>query len=297
MKRVINYTIPEERDGVLLREILRRDMLISNTLLRKMKQSPDAILKNGHPAFVTVPVRAGDELTLTIEDECVNTSVVPRDGKLDIVFENEDLLVINKPAGITVHPTSGHYDDSIANILVGMMGEDFIFRPVSRLDKGTSGLMAIAKNSYTHTFLKRQNMVRRYKAVCQGIPKPWKGTIDAPIGRVDGSTIRREIRPDGKRAVTHYRIAELREDRTVVELELETGRTHQIRVHMQSIGCPLVGDFLYGKEVWGFDRVALHSSYLKCTLPFTGEVLELETDIPEELVRLMFKIPQPYKKK
>lgn len=287
MKRVINYTVPENRDGVLLRDILRRELLISATLLRKMKKETDAILKNGHPAFVSVPVQAGDKLTLVIEEETVNTKVVPRDGTLDIVFENEDLLVLNKPANLTVHPTSGHYDDSLANILVGMMGENFIFRPVSRLDRGTSGLMAVAKNSYSHTFLGHQNMVREYLAVCEGVPENPSGTIDAPIGRVDGSVLLREVRDDGKCAVTHYNVERVFGNRALVRLRLETGRTHQIRVHMKSIGCPLVGDFLYGEEIPNFPRFALHSAYLRCVLPFSNEILELSCPLPADLEALL----------
>ncbi len=289
MKRVINYTVPESRDGVLLRDILRRELCISATLLRRMKGNPEAILKNGHPSFVSVPVCAGDRLELIIEEECTNTKVVPRDGKLDIVFENQDVIIINKPADITVHPTSGHFDDSLANILVGMMGENFIFRPVSRLDRGTSGLMAVAKNSYSHTFLQSRGVEREYLAVCEGIPANPSGTIDAPIGRVDGSVLLREIRDDGKPSVTHYKVLESANNRSLIRLKLETGRTHQIRVHMKSIGCPLVGDFLYGEEIEGLNRFALHSAYLKCTLPFTNEVLSLECPLPDELKALMSK--------
>ena len=287
MKRVIKYTVPDCRDGVLLRDILRRELKISATLLRKMKCVENSILKNGYPAFVTVPVKAGDLLTLTVEEECVNTRVVPRDGKLDVVFENQDVIVINKPANLTVHPTSGHYDDSLANILVGMMGENFIFRPVSRLDRGTSGLMAVAKNSYSHTFLASQNLEREYLAVCEGVPDLPCGTIDAPIGRVDGSVLLREVRPDGKSARTHYEVVHVAGGRALVRLKLETGRTHQIRVHMKSIGCPLVGDFLYGQEIEDFPRFALHSAYLGCTLPFTNERLELNSPLPKELEALL----------
>lgn len=287
MKRVINYTVPKYRDGVLLRDILRRELCISATLLRRMKGNPEAILKNGHPAFVSVPVSAGDKLELIIEEASANTKVVPREGKLDILFENQDIIVLNKPADITVHPTSGHFDDSLANILVGMMGEDFIFRPVSRLDRGTSGLMVVAKNSYSHTFLQSRGVVREYLAVCDGVPRNPCGTIDAPIGRVPGSVLLREIREDGKRAVTHYKVIRASNNRALVRLRLDTGRTHQIRVHMKSIGCPLVGDFLYGEEITGLNRFALHSAYLKCTLPFVNQVLELECPLPEELEELI----------
>ncbi|MBR5479323.1 MAG: RluA family pseudouridine synthase [Clostridia bacterium] len=287
MKRIIKYTVPAGRDGVLLRDILRRELSISATLLRRMKREQDSILKNGHPAYVTAEVSAGDELTLTIEEESVNTRVVPREGALDIVFENEDLLVINKPADLTVHPTSGHYDDSLANILVGMMGENFIFRPVSRLDRGTSGLMAVAKNSYSHTFLASQNLEREYLAVCEGVPGKPCGTIDAPIGRVDGSVLLREVRLDGKAARTHFEVLRVAGGRALVKLKLDTGRTHQIRVHMKSIGCPLVGDFLYGEEIAGMNRFALHSAYLGCNLPFSNERLELNSPLPHELEELL----------
>ncbi len=290
MRREIEYTVPEERDGVLLREILRREVGISAGLLRRMKQMEGSILKNGVPAFVTVPVKGGDVLKLVLEEESGSDGVLPTEGKLDIYFENEDVLVVSKPGDMSVHPSHGHFTTSLANVVVyhyNQLGHEFVFRPVNRLDRGTSGLMAIAKNAYAHAFftdmMKAGRFTREYLAVCEGVPKCTCDTIDAPIARCEGSTIERKVSSDGKRAVTHYEVLEVHAGRSLVKLKLETGRTHQIRVHMAHIGCPLVGDFLYGAEERDFNRVALHSHTLKTPLPFCKDSIELVSEMPQDM--------------
>ena len=296
MRREISYVVPPERDGVLLRDILRREIKISAALLRRMKQSETAILKNGIPAFVTVPVKTGDVLSLILEEEEESVGVVPTQGELDIYFENEDVLVVSKPGDMSVHPSHGHFTTSLANIVVyhyNQLGRKFVFRPVNRLDRGTSGLMAIAKNAYAHAFftekIKDGSFVREYVAICEGIPNDRIGTIDAPIARRDGSTIEREVSENGKRAVTHYEVLETRGNRSLVKLCLETGRTHQIRVHMAHIGCPLVGDFLYGAELSDFPRVALHSVSLKTPLPFSDQVISLCSELPDDMRKKIYE--------
>lgn len=290
MRREVEYVVPVERDGVLLREILRREVGISASLLRRMKQMENSILKNDVPAFVTVPVRAGDVLKLVLEEEEGSDGVVPTEGKLNIYFENEDVLVVSKPHDMSVHPSHGHFTTSLANIVVyhyNTLGHKFIFRPVNRLDRGTSGLMAIAKNAYAHSFftdmIREGKFTREYLAVTEGVPKVKNGTIDAPIARKDGSTIERMVSLDGKRAVTHYEVLEERCGRALVKLKLDTGRTHQIRVHMAHIGTPLVGDFLYGAEISDFPRVALHSHTLKTPLPFCNESVSLKSEMPQDM--------------
>lgn len=296
MRREVEYVVPENRDGVLLREILRREVGISAGLLRRMKQMEGSILKNDVPAFVTVPVKAGDVLKLVLEEERGSDGVVPTEGTLDIYYENEDVLVVSKPGDMSVHPSHGHFTTSLANIVVyhyNSLGHQFVFRPVNRLDRGTSGLMAIAKNAYAHAFftdmMKEGRFTREYLAICEGVPFEARGTINAPIARREGSAIEREVSSDGKRAITHYEVLEVYKGRALVKLRLETGRTHQIRVHMAHIGCPLVGDFLYGAEEGDFSRVALHSATLKTPLPFCNKTIELKSDMPQDMCEKFYR--------
>ena len=296
MRRGISYTVPDERNGVLLRDILRQELKISAALLRRMKQREGAILKNEIPAFVTVPVYAGDVLRLVLEEEQKNDNVVPTEGELDIYFENEDVLVVSKPGDMSVHPSQGHYTTSLANIVVWhyeKQGTGFVFRPVNRLDRGTSGLMAIAKNAYSHAFftekIKEGSFAREYLAITEGVPGERVGEVDAPIMRREGSTIERMVHPDGKRAVTHYEVLEVQSGRALVKLKLETGRTHQIRVHMAHIGCPLAGDFLYGSEIDGFSRVALHSTSLETPLPFCNQTIKLSAKLPSDMAQIFYR--------
>ena len=205
------------------------------------------------------------------------------------------MLVLNKAPGVLVHPGAGHFSDTIGNFLLDYYdrtGVEADFHPVHRLDKGTSGLMVVAKHPHAQEVLKNQlhtaEFRRIYLAVCLGGPAEERGTVDAPIGMAEGSIVARAVRPDGLPARTHYRVLERRGDRTLVRLALETGRTHQIRVHMAYLGCPLAGDFLYGvedKEL--ISRPALHSSELTVRQPVTGEVLTFTCPLPEDMVRLM----------
>ena len=184
------------------------------------------------------------------------------------------MLVVDKPGGMAVHPSPGHPYGTLANYIAGMFrrrGESIVFHAINRLDRGTSGLMCVAKTKYSAALLgaalDRGDIRRSYYAVCLGAPQPPSGTIDAPIGRCEGYGIKRCVAPGGQHAVTHYRTAASNGRYSLVELELETGRTHQIRVHMAHIGCPLAGDFMYGEEIPGFDRVALHSRSIDIILP------------------------------
>jgi len=221
--------------------------------------------------------------------------VVPAEGPLDIVHEDPDLIVLNKPPGVLVHPGHGHFDDTLGNFLMWyyqQAGDESGFHPVHRLDKGTSGLVVVAKHAHAQEKLKNQlhtsEFRRVYLAVCDGAPPEPSGTVDAPIGPVDGSLTAREVRPDGRPARTHYQVLQTCGPRSLVELELETGRTHQIRVHMAHIGCPLTGDFLYGTENRALiARPALHSARLELTHPITGERLRFGLPLPADMAALI----------
>jgi RluA family pseudouridine synthase len=212
------------------------------------------------------------------------------------VWEDGHLLVVNKPAGMTAHASNFQPNTpTVAGALAWQRGTDFVFHPVNRLDKGTTGLMVVAKSGYVHDRLRRslhsRSFQREYRAVCIGCPDPPKGTIDGPIGRDESSTIRRMVRPDGAPAVSHYEVLRTGNGLSLVKLTPETGRTHQLRVHMASIGHPLAGDWLYGTEdVDLIPRPALHSWALTMTHPVTGEILHLTAPLPEDMARLVPEI-------
>jgi 23S rRNA pseudouridine1911/1915/1917 synthase len=234
--------------------------------------------------------------------------ILPEPMPLDIVYEDQELLIVNKPPGIVVHPTHGHYTGTLANGVVHHWrerGEIVRFRPIHRLDEETSGLVAIAKNPYVHQQLSEQmqsgEVDKRYRAYVYGRPAAASGTVDAPIDRNPEAPHIRIVTPEGYPSVTHYETEAVYGDGEAakVKLKLETGRTHQIRVHMKYIGCPLIGDKLYGyaaeEEAAGGGsreleaavcRQALHAATLGFTHPITRKYIEFEADLPQDLQRL-----------
>ena len=211
----------------------------------------------------------------------------------DIVYEDEDLLVLNKPAGVAMHPKAdGTGAPSLAAMLTGYLGEGSVPHFVSRLDKGTSGLLIAAKSGYVHDRLARalhsDALRREYRGIAVGQVAPPCGVIDAPIGRADGSIIRRCVRADGLPSVTEYETLQTTERFTLLRLRPQTGRTHQLRVHMAHLGYPLAGDWLYGTEDKGLiARPALHSCELTFTQPVTGQELHFTAPLPEDMARLL----------
>ena len=239
----------------------------------------------------------GDTITVRIyEDTDSSSEIVPWDAPIDIVYEDEDLILVNKPGDMVVHPSYAHYKDSLSNALAGYYkrtGQDHVIRTIGRLDRETSGLLIFAKNRHSAAVLSDQkdSMSRRkeYLALCSGVFRDTEGTVDAPIASKDGQRMVREVRPDGKSAVTHYKVLKQYEDYALVRLRLDTGRTHQIRVHMQYIGHPLLGDYFYGKEIsdnHGMNRAALHAAYLEIVHPITGRKLTFEADLPADMAPL-----------
>lgn len=290
-KRVIEFEVTEEYDGGAVSDILRGALHMSGTLVKELKEYNDGITVNGNRARTVDRVKAGDTVRAAIRDGA-SENIVPRDMELDIVYEDEDVLVVNKPGGMPTHPSAGHLDDTLANGIAAhylTKGEEHVFRAVNRLDKDTSGLMCVAKHSYAHTRLIEQlhggGLERGYLAIVTG-RLDGAGTIDAPIARE--SFLKRTVRADGKRAVTHYTAVAYGHGCTLVRLALETGRTHQIRVHMAHIGHPLLGDWLYGEEdKMRFPRQALHSERLSFIHPVTGERLSFTAELPEDMKKLM----------
>lgn len=280
-------TAADEGEEVLT--LLRREMGVSTSLLRRLKVTEDGILLDGERVTVRRRVAPGQLLSIRREPDSGREKRVPAQaGPLDIVYEDEDLLLINKPAGLPVHPSPGHFDgDTVGNRVVFYLAQsqrEPTFRAINRLDRGTSGLMTAAKNQLAaqrlEAALSRGELSRRYHAVVEGTGLPDSGTIDLPIGRREGWGIARCVREDGQRAVTHFRLLAENNGRSLLELALDTGRTHQIRVHLSHLGHPVCGDFMYGTEIPGMEGFALCSVRAEVPQPTTGE-------------RLCFSIPDP----
>ncbi len=292
--RILTHTVLPEEEGRMVKGILRGSLQLSYTLLKSLKWRENAILLNGQSVHVNAIVHAGDVVSVALSERtpredlyCENTAAP------NIVYEDEDLLVLNKPAGVAMHPKSGDASaPSLAAMLTNYLGEGSVPHFVSRLDKGTSGLLIAAKSGYVHDRLRRalhsSELRREYRAVAVGQVTPPCGVIDAPIGRADGSIIRRCVREDGLVSRTEYEVLQTTERFTLLRLRPETGRTHQLRVHMAYLGHPLAGDWLYGTEDKNLiARPALHSYELWFTQPVIGQEMHFTAPIPQDMQRLL----------
>ena len=291
---VITRVILPEEDGATVRHILKAKLHFSSHAVSRLAHGGERILVNGVPVHTPHILRAGDLLAVESGDlRTPKTAITPGNWPLPIVWEDGHLLVADKPAGMTAHASNFLPDTpTVAGALAWSRGPDFIFHPVNRLDKGTTGLMVIAKSGYVHDLLRRSlhtpQFRREYRAVCLGCPLPEQGSVDAPIGRDETSAIARRVLPGGAPAVSHYRVLAKGTGMALLSLVPETGRTHQLRVHMAHLGCPLAGDWLYGREDPALiARPALHSHALTLTHPVTGEVLNLTAPLPEDMERLL----------
>ena len=294
MSRRLELEITPELAGAKVDTLLRKRLGLSGTVVRRIKWLEDGILVDGLRVHTDFRPAAGQVLSARLSDPERNSGIIPAPGPLDIVYEDGDLIVLNKAPGVPVHPGPGHFDDTLGNFLMNYYektGQEGDFHPVHRLDRGTSGLLAAAKHPHAQEVLKKQlhteGFRRVYLAVCEGVPDPPAGVIDAPLGPKPGSLMEQMVRPDGKPARTRYGVLRRWGGRALASLELETGRTHQIRVHMAHIGHPLTGDFLYGtedRELIG--RPALHSGYLSFLHPITKERLQFSVPLPEDMARL-----------
>lgn len=289
MKRILTYTVTPQYNGMRIDTLLRTHYHMSGSLIKELKRTDDGLILNGKRALSTDLITENDIVQITMYDT-VSKNIEPIKLPFKVIYEDEDIIIVSKPAGMPTHISQGNYNNTLANAMMYYFkekGEEHVFRAVNRLDKDTSGLMCIAKNKYSHARLcddlTKKHIKRRYRAIICGRLTE-NGTIDAPIGRCTDSVIKRTVVKNGARAVTHYHIVQTYSEFTLIELSLETGRTHQIRVHMAYIGTPLLGDWLYGtenKEL--FLRHALHSCYLALTHPVTGKFLEFYEDIPSDM--------------
>lgn len=289
----MDHLVTPQEQGWRLRDVLRRSMGVSYSAMKSAKWD-QRILVDGQPRTVDTILHAGQVVTMLFPVEKPVYQLVPHDLPLTIPYQDEHFLVIDKPAPLASQSSAGHPDNSLENALFAHFGcpVDFIYRPVNRLDKGTSGLMAVALDPHSQhrlqSLLHTADFQRLYLAVVEGTPPEPSGVIDAPIAKENAASIRRVVTPEGKPSVTHYEVLEHRGDRSLVRLRLDTGRTHQIRVHMAHLGCSVAGDFLYGTELPQLPgRFALHSAELILTHPFTGERLHLTSPLPESIKALL----------
>lgn len=312
MDRILTYTIQSEHTGMQLLDFLRIKGF-SRGILSSMKPDKTAIQLNGERGFGKSILQTGDQLRIHIPETDSSENILPVKMDLQILYEDEDILVVNKTADMPVHPSIGNYDNTLANGVAWYFkekGQNFVYRCINRLDRDTTGALILAKNPYSAAVLSaqmKQRQIRRtYLAIVQGIT-PISGTVDAPIGRVEDSTIERQVDfVNGEKAVTHYtRLAAYHfcngqsfsplmeadipkisgtENHTysLIELHLETGRTHQIRVHMKHIGHPLPGDFLYNPDYRIIKRQPLHSFQLEFSHPVTEENMCITAPVPED---------------
>ena len=267
----------------------------SAALIRRLRHTEQSILKNGIPVYTTYQLDESDSLAVTLPEEHGSENIVPVPMDLDIRYEDRDLLVVNKAAGVPIHPSQGNHDNTLANGIawyLGEKGEAAAYRAINRLDRDTTGLLILAKHALSACMLSemvRTHAIRRcYLAAASGLVPP-EGVIDAPIARTCDSTIERCVDFErGDSARTHYRTLCYNRDTdcSLVELRLETGRTHQIRVHMKHIGHPLPGDFLYNPDYRLIGRQALHSWQLDFIHPIKKEPLHFEAPLPEDMRRL-----------
>ena len=293
--RTLTRTISEAEAGRTVESVLTTELALSKSLIRRLKRRETGILLNGARAYTTARVQAGDVLAAEIGDAAAS-AVRPIGMPLAIAYEDEDLLVIDKPAGLAVHPTQNPDEATLEHALAAYLRPGETSHPVSRLDRGTTGLMAVAKNGYMHELLRRQLHTdaysREYRGVCVGELSPPAGRIDLPIGFAEGSRYRRAVAPDGAPSSTGYETlaAWPAPEGTLSLLRLlpHTGRTHQLRVHLSAAGHPLLGDWLYGTEApERIARPALHSAALRFVHPLTGAVIDLSSPLPPDMAALL----------
>lgn len=294
MKTTMTYLIQQQDIQKTVEQFLLSNGY-SAALIRRLRHTEQSILKNGIPVYTTYRLDEGDSLAVTLPEEHGSENIVPVPMDLDIRYEDRDLLVVNKAAGVPIHPSQGNHDNTLANGIawyLGEKGEAATYRAINRLDRDTTGLLILARHALSACMLSemvRAHAIRRcYLAAASGLVPP-EGVIDAPIARTCDSTIERCVDFErGDSARTHYRTLCYNRDTdcSLVELRLETGRTHQIRVHMKHIGHPLPGDFLYNPDYRLIGRQALHSWQLDFIHPIKKEPLHFEAPLPEDMRRL-----------
>lgn len=293
MNRELFYTIPLEYDNTKV-EFFLKSQGFSHSILVALKKTPFGISRNGTWLYTNDILHSKDKLRILIIEQEDQNQILPIPIPIEIVYEDEDILLVNKPSGMPVHPSIANYDNTLANAVTfyfKQKGIPFVFRCLNRLDKDTTGILVIAKNSLSSAILssamKKKEIKREYLCIVTGIP-PESGTISAAIARKEGSILERIVDPDSKEtAVTHFNRICTHEGMSLLRVSLETGRTHQIRVHMKYIGHPLPGDFLYNPDFSKIKRQSLHSARLSFQHPITKKPLTFYAPLPQDMRQLM----------
>lgn len=289
----MKFVITNESAGKLLRDYLYVDVQLSRRLIKKVKAHPTGLLVNSEAQTVRYVLQVGDIVRVTFPPEEISPSLISEALDLQVMYEDEWMLVVNKPSGMPTMPSHLHPSGTLANAILGYYTKEkipYTIHIVTRLDKDTSGLVLVAKHHFSHSLfsnLQRDNQLQRtYEAFVTGEIELQKGTVDLPIARKPGSIIERIVAADGQRAVTHYEVIEMNDGFTRVKVQLETGRTHQIRVHFAYLGHPLIGDDLYGGNWDKLSRQALHCQSLRFVHPFTNEYLTFTVPLAEDMKKI-----------
>lgn len=288
MARRLEFQIDERYESRKIREYLKNEAKVSHRMLCILKRTPNGITVNGVHARTVDLLHAGDTLVLTLPKDEAAVTPTPTDIPIEILYIDDDLIVVNKQAGLAMHETHNHQGDALSNALayyLAQRGESAVFRAVGRLDKGTSGIVVCARNKYCAARLSGQ-IQKTYFAVAGGV-FTGGGTIDAPIFRPDPNKTLRAVGEGGERAVTHWEAMRTDGKCTLLRIQLETGRTHQIRVHFAHLGAPLVGDGMYGSTDLRLSHQALHCGECRFTHPVTGKALTITAPMPADMQALV----------
>lgn len=291
MKRIIEYKISSEYDGKTVLQFLKNRVGASARLIRNLKNIEKGITLNGEHIRTVDLMREGDILALKLPDDSGDDAqiVEPLDFHITVLYEDEDLLIVDKPAGIALHPSHNHQGDTLANAVSHYLlkkGKKAVFRSVGRLDKGTSGIVICALNKFSAAKLQGKKIYKEYMAVAEGFYEG-KGVIDRPIYRPDPIITVRTVDSRGERAVTEWSAVKHGNGRTLLKIHLVTGRTHQIRVHFSSLGTPLTGDTMYGTPSREISHQALHCSFVRFNHPVTNKEISITSPLPCDMKRLI----------
>lgn len=292
--RTLQYIIGKEHEGMTVEQYLKKVHGYSSRTIIKLKHYERGMYLNGAHTRTIDLLKEGDLLEITFLDaqEHGVEHFIRSNREVEIAYEDNDLVVFNKPADMPCHQSCGHAADTLANVFAAhcdRLGMDLMYRPLNRLDRDTSGAVLVAKNRFAAASV-TNNFHKTYQAILDGVPPQLQGRVDAPIRREFPEEMRRIVASDGQRAVTNYRVLAQKDGLSLVDFVLETGRTHQIRVHMAHLGCPVLGDELYGKKSDLISRQALHCRFIAFTQPVSKEEIGVNCSLPEDMQELCIRM-------